>query len=123
MLHKADINFVTVAKRGKSSRLKALNAAINKAKANFEAKWNITSNNLITIKTAYPNEFIGLQIVDYYLWALQRMYERKEDRYFNLLAPNFRMIMDIDDKREKPYGQWYTDQNPLTLKKIKPATG
>jgi hypothetical protein len=62
-------------------------------------------------------------VVDYYLWALQRLMERKEDRFFTLLAKDFRLIMDIDDTRAKPYGQWYSDQNPLMLQKIMPATG
>ena len=31
--------------------------------------------------------------------------------------------MDLDDKRNKPYGEWYSDANPLELKKIKPAAG
>ena len=54
----------------------------------------------------------------YFLWAIQRFYERDEARYFNYLAPHFRLIMDFDDKRSgKAYGTWYSDQNPLTSTK------
>jgi len=31
--------------------------------------------------------------------------------------------MDFDDKRNRSYGEWYSDQNPLTRGKIKPVTG
>ncbi len=62
-------------------------------------------------------------MIDYYLWALQRMYERGEARFFELLRPAYRLIMDLDDDRHKPYGEWYSDQNPLTLEKIMPVAG
>lgn len=123
LLHKADENRIIVARRGKADRLEALNSAIYHAKLNFEKKWNIKARSQISISSAHSHEFIGLQVIDYYLWALQRLYERGEDRFFNLLAPRYRLIMDVDDKREKPYGQWYTDQNPLTAQKIKPSEG
>jgi hypothetical protein len=29
--------------------------------------------------------------------------------------------MDLDDKRNKPYGEWYSDRNPLTLEKLRGA--
>ncbi|MEW5956517.1 MAG: hypothetical protein AB1801_02255 [Chloroflexota bacterium] len=60
----------------------------------------------------------GLQVIDYYLWALQRLYEQGEERFFLLLAGDYRLIMDLDDKRNKPYGQWYSDSNPLRLDKL-----
>ena len=123
LLHKADENRIVIARRGKSARLRALQDAISNAKINFEKKWKICHDNQSNVQVAYPHEFIGLQIVDYYLWALQRLYERGEDRFFNLLAPDYRLIMDVDDKRNRHYGEWYSDKNPLTAQKIKPATG
>lgn len=123
LLHKADENHIIVARRGKSARLKALHNAIDRAKANFEAKYGIWSDSTTIIQPAYPREFGGLQVIDYYLWALQCLYERGNDRYFKLLAKDFRLIMDIDDKRNKPYGEYYGDMNPLTAQKIKPAAG
>lgn len=72
---------------------------------------------------AEPHEFGGLQVVDYYLWALQRMYETAEDRFFESLRPAYRLIMDLDDTTNKPYGEWYTDNNPLTLERMLPPAG
>ena len=59
-------------------------------------------------------------MIDYYLWALQRLYEQGEERFFSLLVEDYRLIMDLDDKRNKPYRQWYTDSYPLRLDKLPP---
>ena len=71
-----------------------------------------------------PSEAAGLQAIDYFLWALQRLYERGEDRYFEFLREHFRLIMDFDDNRAgKRYGRWYSDQDPLSREKMMPVTG
>lgn len=57
--------------------------------------------------------------MDYLLWALQRLYERGEDRYVELMWPAFRLVHDIDDTRETKYGEYYTEKNPLTLEVLK----
>lgn len=122
LLHKADENQITFARRGKSPRQAALESAIAGAKRNFQRRWRIASDRPTRVFSAVPSQSAGLQVVDYFLWALQRMYERGEDRFFNLLTPHYRLIMDLDDKRRRPYGEWYSDSNPLELKKMKPAT-
>ncbi|MCO5799057.1 MAG: hypothetical protein HEQ31_20600 [Dolichospermum sp. OL03] len=68
------------------------------------------------VNLSKPHE---MQVVDYYLWALQRLYERQEDKYFMPLAQKYRMIMDLDHRRNKNYGEWYTDSNPLSLDQLK----
>ena len=123
LLHKADVNNIVFARRGKTDRLEALTSAIEHAKRNFEKSHDITNNSLITLRPAHPHEFIGLQIIDYYLWALQRLYERHEDRFFNILEPHFKLIMDIDDNKERGYGQRYSKNNRLTVEKIKSSVG
>ncbi len=123
VLHKAEANHIVFARRGKSARQEALEGAIAKAKSNFIAKWGMPSHRPTIISSAYPSESAGLQVIDYYLWALQRLYERGEDRFFSLLADSYRLIMDLDDRRNKAYGEWYTDSNPLGLKNMKPVTG
>ncbi|HEV58603.1 MAG TPA: hypothetical protein ENN87_14095 [Phycisphaerales bacterium] len=123
LLHKADENRVVFSIRGNSTRQVALERALDRARANFRKKFHIATQSHLQIRAAYPHEVAGLQVVDYYLWALQRMFERHEDRFFNLLGPGFRLIMDLDDQRNKGYGEWYSDSNPLTLEKIKPTAG
>lgn len=53
--------------------------------------------------------------MDYFLWALQRFCERGEDRYLDFLWPQFRMVRDLDDKRQHPYGSYYNQKKPLIL--------
>lgn len=55
------------------------------------------------------------------MWAVQRMFERGEDRFFNLLKNDYRIIRDLDDKRMSTLGAIYYDRNPLEIKKIKPV--
>jgi hypothetical protein len=121
LLHKADIIQIAIARRGKESREEALKQAINQAQKNFESKWRISSNSSISIEPAYPSQVAGLQIIDYYLWAVQRFYEREEEQFFRPLAKKYMLIMDLDDRRNKAYGEWYTDRNPLTLEKLREA--
>lgn len=121
LLHKGDSNEIVFARRGKTARKDALQTAIRKAKENFAARWGTYYDKPTTIHSGFPSAFAGLQVIDYYLWALQRLFESGEDRFFNLLQHDFKLIMDLDDTREKPYGAWYTKSNPLTPKKIKPS--
>lgn len=123
ILHKAERNEIVFAKQGKWVRREAMALAIERAKANFQAKYGIISDKPVVIRSASPDAYAGLQVIDYYLWALQRMYERGEDRFFNALRPAYRLVMDLDDKTNHEYGEWYSDDNPLTLKKIRLPAG
>jgi len=70
-----------------------------------------------------PPACAGLQAVDYFLWALQRLYERREDRYVELLWPAFRLVNDLDDTREAKYGVYYSQKKALTLAALQNALG
>ena len=72
------------------------------------------SEPTIQISSAAPQEYAGLQAVDYFVWALQRLYERGEERYLAYLWDSFRQVDDIDDTRTGRYGASYTQSNPLT---------
>lgn len=120
MLHQADENHIIFAKLGTSERRKALADAIRGAKKSFEKKWKKGFDKPVTIDVKESSEEIGLQIIDYYLWAVQRLYEKGEDKYFKLLEKDYSVIADLDDKRKNWGGAWYTRSNPLTLEKIKP---
>lgn len=119
LLHKADENKIVFARRGSTLRKVALEDAVTTAKMNFAKRYGKSHNVPTVIESTYPSEQAGLQIVDYYLWALQRLVEARESRFFDLLAPHYRVVMDLDDKRRKEYGEWYSDANPLTIDKIK----
>ncbi len=121
MLHKDEENIIVFSKRGESNRNKALAKAIERAKLNFEKAYSKKSDKQVKIYSASAHEHAGLQAIDYYLWALQRFFERQETRFYEYLQNDFRLIMDLDDKRNNEYGEWYSDRNKLDLKKIKLA--
>lgn len=117
-LHKDAGYNVYFALRGKSDRTAALRQALEQARFNFQRKKGIHSNTPITLQAGRPAQFAGLQAVDYFLWALQRLYERGEERYVIYLWSAFRLVHDIDDTRQASYGAYYTQKKPLTAASI-----
>ena len=118
-LHKADVYNVYFAKRGKADRTESLVKAVERARERFYEKWGIVSNAAVRISVGTPEQYAGLQAVDYFLWALQRLYERGEDRYLVYLWDAVKLIHDIDDTRRHKYGEYYNKNNPLTAESVK----
>lgn len=123
MLHQADSNEVWFARRGKSDRGEALLHALQTAKARFNRSWGTDHDKPTLVRSASPSECPGLQVIDYFLWALQRLFERGESRFFDSVRDSYRLIMDVDDTRHRPYGEWYSARNPISAEKIKPLVG
>jgi len=115
LLHKDDKHDIRFATRGKADRTAALRRALHAARQRFSAQWGIVSTGAIHVVSTGPLGCGGLQAVDYFLWALQRLYERREDRYVTMLWPAFRLVHDLDDTREAAYGVYYSQREPLTL--------
>jgi uncharacterized protein DUF3800 len=113
-LHKDDGYHISFARRGASDRTAALKRALEKARRNFEKKWGIASDAPIRVTATTPKDCAGLQAVDYFLWALQRFFERGEDRYLEYVWPSVSLVHDVDDTRQAKYGIYYTQRNPLT---------
>ena len=80
---------------------------------NFEKTWNIKGQGLIKVELSTPAKSVGLQATDYFLWALQRCYERKEDRYIEYVWDKIRLVHDIEDKRERKTGMYYNQTKTL----------
>lgn len=119
LLHKSDENHFVFAERGKTITNHSMASAIQKAESRIFRSWGIEPHGNNHIQCGHPKMHPGLQAVDYLLWALQRLYERKEDYYFNKISSKYRLIMDIDDTRNKPYGEWYSQSNKLGLNCLK----
>jgi len=115
ILHKDAQYEICFSKRWKKDRTEALYRALKTSQERFAQQWVKRTSSAITVVPQTSQESGGLQAVDYFLWSLQRFYERKEDRYHNLLWPSFRLVHDLDDTRENPYGVYYTQKRPLTL--------
>ena len=113
-LHKDDGYRIRFAKRGASDRTAALRSALETARQNFRRKWGIESDAPIEVIATKPTASAGLQAADYFLWALQRVYERGEDRYLEFIWPSVSLVHDVDDTRRARHGVYYTQRNPLT---------
>jgi len=110
---------ITFAKWKQSERKRELLTALEIAKERYCNKYSIKRNNTINISSCFPIGVGGLQIVDYYLWALQRIYERQDDSYYQIIKNKYGLIVDIDDTHQNQYGEYYSKKsNPLTLKKV-----
>ena len=123
LLHKDDGYEVHFARRGKSDRTAALRTGLEAARTRFANQWGIRTTGVIRIHARSPVQCAGLQVVDYFLWALQRLYERREIRYVEYLWPSFSLVHDIDDTREAQYGVYYTQKRPLTLAALQEKPG
>ena len=104
---------IMFSKRGASDRTSALKTALDVACQRFAAKWGISSLAPMNVMGDIPQNSAGLQAVDYFTWALQRLYEVGEDRYATYLWPSFHLVQDIDDQRVTSYGVYYTQKKPL----------
>ena len=118
-LHQSSEYHITFSKRGKSDRTAALRRALQIARDRFAEQQNVISNASLQVSEAAPKAQAGLQAVDYFIWALQRLYERGEERYVNYLWRDFRLVHDIDDRREAGYGVRHTQKKPLNAAALK----
>ncbi|MCC6802620.1 MAG: DUF3800 domain-containing protein [Anaerolineae bacterium] len=119
-LHKDDRYTITFALRGRSDRTQALQDALKSARKQFEKKWQIQSDTPIHIQAVSASQQPCLQAVDYMLWALQRCYERREDRYLDYVWSCCHLIHDVDDHRKNKYGVYYSQKTPLVLEGLPP---
>jgi hypothetical protein len=117
-LHTEECYRIVFARRGQSDRAKALREAIDAARQRFTAKYGLDVEPKIETHSGRPEEHGGLQAVDYFLWALQRLYERGEERYLAFLWPKVSLVHDIDDTTNSRYGEYYTRKKPLIAASI-----
>jgi len=122
-LHKHNAYRVYFARRGRADRTEALTRSLDIARRRFVEEQGVSVNVTIEVVPASPIQEISLQAVDYFLWAVQRAFEKHEDRYLRLLWPKCSLVIDADDSREKGYGRYYTQQRPLTAAALKEAEG
>ena len=107
-----EVNLV-FASRGKSDRNQALRKALAEAEKDFEQKFGFARKHTVNIQAKPSKDDACLQACDYFLWALQRHYERGESRYIELVWPQVGEIQDLDITHGSKRGAFYTQQTPL----------
>lgn len=114
-------------------------AKYDKLVLNIAARGTSTSNNnlqhgLVMARTRYankhfqepdPKEFVFnvqnptteplLNIADYFCWAVQRVFEKGEVRYYDFLKAKISTVVDLyDTANYAGFGNYYGPKNPLT---------
>lgn len=112
-LHKEDHYRVVFARRGHADRTQALRAHLEKTRQRFLREHRIDHDPELLLEPAYPHEVPCLQIADYCLWALQRCYEKHEDRFLRVIWSKVAAIHDVDDPDGKRYGTYLTRKRPM----------
>jgi Protein of unknown function (DUF3800) len=118
-LHKHDGYTIRFAIRGNSHRTAAFRLALETARSRFALERNIAAVGSLDVKAARPTDEPALQAVDYFLWALQRTFEKREDRYLELLWPQCSLVVEVDDTRQAEYGAYYTKKKMLKASALK----
>ena len=113
---------VIFAQRGTKPRLQAFRDAIQHADNAFTNDFDLKRSSITGVEASQPKYYAGLQAADYFLWALQRFYERGEERYVQLIWPQTTMVCDLDAapleparKGDTKRGVTYNETRPLGL--------
>jgi hypothetical protein len=118
-LHTRPAFDVIFASRGRA-RTQALREHLLKAQAASRKAAGTYPNAAIHVRAMPSHQHAGLQVADYCLWALQRLFTRGEDRFLSLIWPKVGLIVDADDISEKRYGTYHTRKGPpLDSQKMK----
>jgi hypothetical protein len=111
--HMADEVHICYAKRGDWTRNAAFRAALEQARDVFAKSFGFAHPAAQDVIPATPPNSLGLQAVDYYLWALQCFYERREEWFLDLIWPQVGEVHDMDRLENGHRGVFYTKQKPL----------
>lgn len=118
-LHTSSKNKIYYAVRGNSVRQEPIVSAIQSAILTFETKWKTKVDSTIDIQAQTPSGEPCLQVVDYFNWAIQRAFLKRETRYFNFLKNKISYLVDIYDFSKYPKN-FYNSRNPFDINKISP---
>lgn len=116
---------LNIAQKGSSTRHTNLNLALEKAVKRFSKRFpakTIKTNIVFNIQNQRKEPL--LNIADYCCWAVQRVFERGEIRYYEFLLEKMSLIVDLyDSEHYQMSGNYYTKKRPLTTQnKISPST-
>ena len=117
-LHAGDTYEVIFAQRGNRKRTRVLQEQLEIVQQRRLDRVPAGNQAVIQAVSGTPQKHAGLQAVDYYLWALQRLLERGEDRYIVNIWADCKLLMDIHDIRNYAYGEYYHKRKPLTAESL-----
>jgi len=118
-LHLAKGNHIYFEKRGSRARQEPLTKAVEAASKSFLEQYTDGNQTAVKVECQSPSGEPCLQVVDYFLWAIQRLFLRGEDRFCSVISDQVEFIWDLYDTENYPKNI-YTSDNPLDVKKISP---
>jgi len=121
-LHKKEEYRVCFARRGQTNRTRILRRAMEIARDTFCREKGIAMASMVHVYAAHPHEHAGLQATDYFLWALQRLYNMGEERFIHMMWEKVSVVEDADDTRRHPYGEYYTKRTHINFAAINRGT-
>lgn len=110
---------LNIAQRGSSTRAKVLDQALAKATGRASKRWGADDlKGEVVFNIQSPSREPLLNVADYLGWAVQRVFERGETRYYDYLRDKIRLVVDLYDEENYERSRNYYDhrQNPLTTR-------
>ena len=114
-----------IAQRGKVTRNVVFEEALGKAAARFlKHRTPDQIRTRITFNVQYPRTEPLLNVADYLCWAVQRVFEKGETRYYDFIVDKVPLVVDLyDSSRYANNENYYTNRRPLSaLNKISPPS-
>jgi hypothetical protein len=107
---------LNVAQRGSSTREKVLLEALELATKRASKKWDPETLKMRAVfNIQNPRTEPLLTISDYLCWAVQRVFEKGEIRYYDYLLEKIRLVVDLYDRdKYEGWRNYYDKKNPLT---------
>lgn len=116
---------LNIAERGTSTKNTNLQRALEIALHRFAKKnplEDVSSSVVFNVQNHYTEPL--LNVVDYMCWAVQRVFERGETRYYDFLGEKIKLVLDLYD--ESSYAQnrnFYRRGHRLTMEnKLSPPS-
>lgn len=114
---KVDIFFAPM---GNIVREHTMRRAIEEARNRFWAKWGKGKEGEVRIFVQNPSLAPMLQVADYALWAVNRVFEKGDFRYYRFLLEKISLVQDIFDSARYP-NTYYTPKDPLDAENMSPT--
>ena len=106
---------INIAERGSSTKNNNLENALRQAHIRYAKRHAEEYKADIKFNVQYYSSEPILAITDYMLWTVQRVFERGETRFYDVVKDRIPLILDLyDTTKYDNYQNYYRPKNPLT---------
>lgn len=115
-INKYDELVLNISHRGKCTTHTNLQKGLEKAVAISARKYPDKSNCCkVVFNVQYPKTEPLLNLADYFCWAVQRVFEKGETRYYDFIKAKVSLVVDLYDmEKYQNHQNYYSPRNPLT---------